>query len=431
MRMTTIAGALVLGLAACSPQADPLEQQLFELAPELPAAIGAVDGPSLHIARRTVDFGTVWKGSVREVVYPLISAGTEPLHITRVNASCGCTLVEALVVAADGTSRPLVYDEDLAPGTRVEIVARFDSRKFEGYEKKTVEVYSDDPQGGHSLEMGVVVEPWLLVDHDTLHFDRIYPAQPVVRSAKITSKSGQPFGLTFTPTRVLPSGVSMELTSNAEAGQERATEWTLSATINSDSNTGHIMVPILLESDEAMPNRGPVSPEQSSGLDLGLDSPRLDVGEIATTVRPKNHFLDLGVVANVLPPLAPDKVYLSFGFLRPGAVTSDSARIECFDPKLAAAFLEQIPTVELTDANGEPLEHASAFTPTLRRITPEDQPQTSPSRALLPGALGAWDLEVAARGFSGAGENRLMGRAEVTFGGGESILLTFQVILQP
>ena len=151
--------------------------------------------------------------------------------------------------------------------------------------------------------------------------------------------------------------------------------------------------------------------------------------------RPTNHFFDQWTSATILAPLAPDVSYMSLGFLRPGGATSASSRIECFDSQIAAAFLLGTPTVTITDSEGGGLKNASAFTSTLRRITPENEKESSPSRPLLPGSSGAWDLELSVMGFSGEGENRLAGRIEIAFPDApepiDPIFLVFQVILQP
>ncbi len=441
MRKLLIATSLLVFLGACS-EAKVAAPSLFALTPEIPAQIGAEEGPRLHLARRTVDFGEIWQGAVREVVFPLISSGTTPLHIKRVHASCGCTVVESRIVSNDGSFRPLVYEEDLPPGTRVEIVARFDSRDRDGYEKKTVEVYSDDPLGGHTLEVGVTIKPWLLVSEDPLAFGRVFLSEPVSKTARITSGTGASFALKWKPKRELPPGVSIALSPDLP-GASSATSWTLTTTLEPGVPMGVMMIPLMLESDVPLPDIGPVesdttaaAPKRSSARE---DAPSLDgapaAGQKMDNERPLTHFFDEWVTATVLAPIAPDVSYMSFGFLRPDEVTSTSVRIECYDPEAAADFFSGEPVVRITDPEGGELKHASKFTPTMRRITPESQAQVSPKRALLPGSFGAWDLEVSALGFRGEGENRLGGRVEVSFPGAkgalEPIVLIFQVILQP
>jgi hypothetical protein len=412
------------------------------LTPELPAEIGAEEGARLHVARRIVDFGEIWQGAVRQVTFPIISAGTEPLHIKRVNASCGCTVVESRIVANDGSSRELVYDEPLPPGTRVEIVARFDSRTRDGYEKKTIEIYSDDPQGGHSLELGVTTKAWLVVEEDPLVFGRLFPGEPVSKSTTITSSTGEAFGLTWRPKRALPSGVSIALAPNDE-GALRSRSWTLTTTLEPGVPLGPLMVPVMLETDVHLPDIGAVTDEGDVKVaqknSTREDAPSLDAAHAddhtMDNTRPENHFFDQWTSATILAPIAPDFTYVSLGFLRPEGATSASSRIECFDPQIAENFLLGTPTVTLTDSEGGELKNASAFTPTLRRITPENEIESSPSRPLLPGSSGAWDLELSVMGFSGEGENSLVGRIEIAFPDApepiDPIFLFFQVILQP
>ena len=426
--------ALPLGVS-CSgdgEQANPAKV-LFELTPEVPPEIGAVEGPSLHVARRAVDFGTIWQGAVREVVFPLVSAGTEPLHIARIKASCGCTLVDARVIESDGSPRPLVYGEDLAPGTRIEVVAQFDSRGRHGYEKRTVEVYSDDIQGGHSLEVGVETEAWVVSDVEGIDFGRVFPGQPVTRLAHITNSTNAPFGLTVSPSRELPEGVTYELTPDVKVPGEsppKALHWTLAVTLSPGVAEGVMMAPFLLETDVDFEDQGVESQHAPApASDLGGDAPNIDPGTVAGLRRPKQHFLDVWSRATVLAPIAASTPYLSFGYLPLNNMTSASVRIECYDEDLVEAFLGTEPVVSMTDPIGGDLAHAKSFTPTLRRV------DAGSARPLGPGCLGAWDLEVTAVGFSGEGENRLQGRIEITPGGTESamepIFVAFQVIVQP
>lgn len=435
-KMAGFAVLMALPLAGGCSGADSqtsAAKPLFELEPEVPAEIGAVQGPSLHVARRTVNFGTIWQGAVREVVFPLVSAGTEPLHITRIKASCGCTLVEARVFEPDGSVRPLIYDEDLAPGTRVEVVAQFDSRGRHGYEKKTVEVYSDDAQGGHSLEVGVETVHWLVSDVEGIDFGRVFPGEPVTKLAHITSSTLEPFNLKASPARELPSGVTFELTPDVSVPGEtppKALHWTLAVTLSPGVDEGVMMAPLVLESDVAFEDQGAArAAVPVSGPEPGVDAPDLDAGSVVGLRRPAQHFLDVWSRATVLAPIAASTPYLSFGYLPVNNMTSASVRIECFDKDLAAAFLATEPVVKLTDPSGGELAHSKAFTPTLRRV------EEGGIRPLAAGCFGAWDLEVTAVGFSGEGQNRLQGRIEIAPGGAdsamESIFVTFQVIIQP
>ena len=406
---------------------------LFELVPEAPYVLGAVEGPSLHVARGEVNFGTIWQGAVREVVFPLVSVGTEPLHIARIKASCGCTLVEARVIEPDGSPRALVYGEDLAPGTRVEVVAQFDSRGRHGYEKKTVEVYSDDVQGGHSLEVGVETEAWLVSHVEGIDFGRVFPGEPVTRMAHITSSSLEPFGLKASPSRQLPEGVTYTLTPDVQVPGEsspKALHWTLAVTLSPGVSEGVMMAPFLLESDVAFEDQGVESqPVTDPVADSNGDAPNIDPGTVVGLRRPEHHFLDVWSRATVLAPVVATTPYLSFGYLPVNSMTSASVRIECYDQGLLEAFLSTEPVVAMTDPNGGDLAHAKSFTPTLRRV------EENATRPLGPGCLGAWDLEVSVAGFSGEGENRLQGRIEIALGGDESaiepIFVTFQVIVQP
>jgi hypothetical protein len=388
---------------------------LFELPDELPVDIGSTEGPALFAGFSAVDFGPLWQGAVREVRFPLTSSGTEPVHIAGLKASCGCTLVSSAVIEAGG-ERALILGEPLAPGTRVLVTLRFDSRGREGREAKLVTVYSDAPGGRLQLEVGVETQPFLRADPDPLEFGRVFPSHELEVSTTITAPDDVVFGLELAGLAELPPGLRLAL--EPRGGGPRATAWDLHAWLAPGAAAGNLLSHVTLVSDLPFEHAGDLA-----ALDLAP-------GVLGPDGEPR-HYLDLWTTASVVGAVEISPPYLPFGFLAKGALTSASARIECFDPTRVEAFTAAAPTVRFLDADGAPLTGAAAkaFTPTLRAVRPD----SVGSRPLSDGALAAWDLEVAALGFSGAGQNRLAGRVELDFPGEEipDPSLDFQVILQP
>lgn len=411
---------LVAGVPGCggsSPEggATGSAELLFELPAELPPKLGSVEGPALFAGRAAVDFGTIWQGASREVRFPLTNVGTEPVHIQSIKASCGCTLVATAVIEADG-ERALVYKEPLPPGTRVEVALRFDSRGRHGREAKFVTVYSDSPGGRLRLQVGVDTQPFLVAEPETLSFERVFVERELLVKGFVTAADGEPFELSLASDEALPKGLSLALV------RETPAKWALEARLAPDTAAGNLLAHVTLVSDRPFERSGDLTALNVAPEVFGADGlPR--------------HYLDLWVTALVVGAVEVSPPYLPFGFLAKGALTSASARIECFDPALLDAFAAAPPTVRVLDAEGLPLAEsmgpaaASAFTPTLRLVTTE----TPGLRPLSAGALAAWDLEVAVQGFSGEGRNRLLGRVELDFGPNEipDRFLEFQVILQP
>lgn len=426
--LACLAIAAVLG---CGPVPDTEDSaagaDLFQLEPEREVPAPSVEGPDLFLGRGAVDFGPIWQGAVREVVFPMTSNGSEPLRIKAMKAGCGCTLASAMVIEASGP-RELVLDEPLAPGTRVEVTVLYDSRGRGGPESKAVTVYHDGPTGRARLEVGVDVQPFLVLEPMILAFGRTYVDGRIELEAEVHAAPGEPFALSSRLPRGPEPGVelSVEPVSGQLDSDGRAERWRLIASLDLAGlgSPGGIL---------ANPD-----PNALGGQNLILtaqlvtDLPLPDPGS-APEDTPRTHFLDTAITATLLAPIQASTGYLSFGSLAPGAATSSSVRIECFAPDLAEIFQATEPTISVLDATAalgdEAPDWAKHFTPTLRLVTPE----TAGGRPLTAGALAAWDLEVLGIGFRGGDKNRVTGRVHVDFSDQtlQDQAIAFQAILQP
>ncbi len=94
--------------------------------------------PRITIPQPVFDFGTVAQGATVTHNFDVINQGDAPLTITRIQPSCGCTAA----VPAKAT---------LLPNESVPITVTYDTTGFQGYEVKTVHVYTDDPRNYSSV----------------------------------------------------------------------------------------------------------------------------------------------------------------------------------------------------------------------------------------------------------------------------------------
>src|SRR5438105_3769746 len=79
------------------------------------------------------DFGSVPRGPTVSHPFRLTNNTGQPVHITSVRVSCGCTSASA-------------EDEDVAPGKSTVINARMDTRRFIGNKSVTIYVTFDQPR---------------------------------------------------------------------------------------------------------------------------------------------------------------------------------------------------------------------------------------------------------------------------------------------
>lgn len=93
------------------------------------------DGPVITFEKKTHDFGDIYQGDKVEEVFKFTNTGTEPLIITNVQVTCGCTT-------------PKGWPRDpIMPGAKGEITIAFNSAGKIGKQNKTVTVVSNATNG--------------------------------------------------------------------------------------------------------------------------------------------------------------------------------------------------------------------------------------------------------------------------------------------
>jgi hypothetical protein len=109
-----------------------------ELAAQNAAAV-KVDGPVITFEKKTHDFGDIFQGDKVEHVYYFTNTGNEPLIITNVEVTCGCTTPKGWP------------KEPILPGGKGEIAVAFSSAGKIGRQNKTIKVISNavNPDGNN------------------------------------------------------------------------------------------------------------------------------------------------------------------------------------------------------------------------------------------------------------------------------------------
>jgi hypothetical protein len=137
-----LAAVLLTALASCgeteTPPTDstPATATADTVPPTPTSAIQWIDS--------TLDFGRIREGETVEARFRFRNTGQYPLVISNVSPSCGCTVAEKPV-------------EPVAPGAEGSIRASFDSKGRLGPNRKTLNVYSNTPEGMHRLAFTVEV----------------------------------------------------------------------------------------------------------------------------------------------------------------------------------------------------------------------------------------------------------------------------------
>jgi hypothetical protein len=87
-------------------------------------------GPRIEFAEKSHDFGDITQGDKVNYTFKFTNTGTEPLVLSKVETTCGCT-------ATNWTKDPV------KPGGSGEISATFNSTGKKGAQRKVITIYSN------------------------------------------------------------------------------------------------------------------------------------------------------------------------------------------------------------------------------------------------------------------------------------------------
>ncbi len=128
---------LFLGFAAVAQNTDTVKAG---------AAAVPADGPVLAFAEKSHDFGDIKQGEKVSYTFTFTNTGNQPLIISNVATTCGCTV-------SKWTKEPV------APGKSGEVSATFDSTGKLNAQRKVITVYSNSGNGIQTVSLVTNVLP--------------------------------------------------------------------------------------------------------------------------------------------------------------------------------------------------------------------------------------------------------------------------------
>ncbi len=146
---------------------------------------GAVEGkdlnrPVIDFDTKSKDLGRVEEGTKLEFYYEITNKGNEPLKISKVKGSCGCTNVR-------------VEKDELAPGEITKLLGVFNSKGRPGLQTKTITVTSNDPrQSNATLTFKTYVSQEISVKPRSIGFYRVSNEALTTRTLQIDSTADIP-----------------------------------------------------------------------------------------------------------------------------------------------------------------------------------------------------------------------------------------------
>lgn len=105
-----------------------------EAATKTAATVQATSKAKIEFEEKSKDFGDIFQGDKVTHVFNFTNTGTEPLILSNVITSCGCTATEW-------------PREPIAPGAKAAINATFNSRGKMGKQNKVITVVSNSSEG--------------------------------------------------------------------------------------------------------------------------------------------------------------------------------------------------------------------------------------------------------------------------------------------
>lgn len=147
---------------------------------------------TISINKDSHDFGPIEEGTQASYTFEVLNSGTEPLVISNVQPSCGCTTPE-------WTKTPI------QPGTKGKIMATFNSQGRPGSFNKAITVMSNATESSRVLTIKGFVEtkpavakvytkeekdnsPIASLDRTTFNFGKIEVGQTIRQKVKLTNK---------------------------------------------------------------------------------------------------------------------------------------------------------------------------------------------------------------------------------------------------
>lgn len=126
-------------LVSCGNSSNNESETADSIAADSTGATAAGTG-KVEFAESAFDFGQVSEGEIVEHIYTFTNAGTSPVILSRVSASCGCTT-------------PSYTQTPILPGKTGEIKVSFDSNGQVGKQQKIVTVVSNAENGVTTIQL--------------------------------------------------------------------------------------------------------------------------------------------------------------------------------------------------------------------------------------------------------------------------------------
>lgn len=298
--------------------------------PVLPPGVGKDEGPRLDYAvgSQNHNFGKLMQGAIAKHTFELHARGTEPLKITNVKPTCGCTVAQVLVEDDKGSMVAYTYNEPIPLGRRIQVPAELHTKGKFGHQNTRINIFSTDTRGSIQLGLEAEIQAFLDVTPRYLNFGNMKLGETQTQRAVVATSAGELVRMSLADTGI-GTGVKTQLEPINPDAEGRAARWQVTVTVGPDLVEGNFARTLVLQSDYEMPKD---DHDPNDGQDHTGHS------HAPTELF---HQTMLSLSATVVGPFTFTPNYISMGLVRPGQVISRSIRIDSNDPE--HRFADKLP----------------------------------------------------------------------------------------
>ena len=261
----------------------------------------AVDG-----GNQIQNFGDLIQGDVRDHTFKGKSTGEDPLVISTLNKTCGCTRAEIQLIGADGELTPYRLGQGIEPGTEFLLHTTLDTTGKANHFKSDITLTTNDPRRGIAFSLVANVKPALSVNPRSLNLGTMRSSDTKKGQVVLTSEAFGKFKLSLDPNIPL-RGVTCELVPTDPDADGKSHRWV------------------------AKFEAGPGLPEGAFNQPVRFLTDLVQEGKTLGDGSPVTFDAILYLIANVQGPVTVNPPHVSFGLLRPGQALTRRTTISVTD----------------------------------------------------------------------------------------------------
>ncbi|MSR61080.1 MAG: DUF1573 domain-containing protein [Planctomycetes bacterium] len=291
-------------------EAAPVAQDGSVFTPAAQAANNKARFTLLGDAPQVKDLGKLRQGDSGSFDFPFVSGGEEPLIVTSIKPSCGCTKAEIALLAEDGSKKPYTKGDPIPVGQKFLLETEISTDgKPAGPFNAQISLYGNDARGAYNVRLTAEIEAVLTITPSpTVFFGRMTTADKREQSVTVTSTRGEPFKLTLAQETV-QEPVKLSYTAKEPDAEGRSNEWEIQVALGPNTEIGMRNYPINFKSDLAIAHPKYPSPDGA----------------------PQYHGFMVNVQAQVTGMVSAEPSFLTFGMVRPGEPIERALRVESHD----------------------------------------------------------------------------------------------------